>query len=55
MDPFVAFNYENKFFRTKTDHNGGRNPHWHEAFEIVARDLNHDIKFMIMDDKALVN
>ena len=31
MDPFVAFEYEKKKFRTKVSHDGGRNPHWVEV------------------------
>jgi hypothetical protein len=33
MDPFVAFEYEKKKFRTKVAHDGGRNPHWLEVSE----------------------
>ena len=35
MDPFIAFEYEGKKFRTKVAHDGGRNPHWLEVIDLV--------------------
>ena len=55
MDPFVSFEYEGAKFRTKTHENGGKNPHWHETFEIITKDLNHDIHFLVFDSKLLKN
>lgn len=49
MNPFVAFEYEGKRFKTVVAEHGGRNPHWLEEFVFPVAHMGHEIKFCIMD------
>jgi len=53
MNPFIAFDYEGAHFKTKVAKDGGRNPHFGQEFEIRVRDMHHELKFIIMDEKML--
>ena len=50
MDPFVAFEYEGKKFRTKVAHDGGRNPHWGEVNIIISlTDLTFVLRSFVLE------
>ena len=57
MDPFCVLEVSGhqKKYRTKVANGQGKNPHWNDVFEITVPDINHEIKYAVMDDKLLGN
>lgn len=50
MDPYVILEFKEHKFKTKTHENGGKNPKWHDEFELKIYDLRDEMKFTVMDE-----
>jgi Ca2+-dependent lipid-binding protein len=50
MDPYVILEFREHKFRTKTHESGGKNPKWHDEFELKVNDLRDEMKFTVFDE-----
>ena len=55
MDPFIEIVYLGKKYRTKTIHEGGKNPKWNESLEIHIESIQDKIKIICYDEDSIDN
>ena len=49
MDPFVTFIYNQNIYNTQVLDEAGKNPKWNRTFEIIVKNQDDEICFIVMD------
>jgi hypothetical protein len=49
MDPFVTFVYNQNIYNTQVLDEAGKNPKWDRTFELIVKNKDDEISFIVMD------
>lgn len=55
MDPFVQMKLKGEIYKTETCKDGGKEPKWHEEFDLTSADPSEIIEIKVVEDGGVLS